>query len=163
MRKEKYITRAVGEKVNGFFVRLPPYNKGRYAKLKSFPISKSTVEKTFNKAIRYRNQYLKKNNLLHLLKQKDQKSIINSNNKSGINGITRQKRYKYGYVHHYWVAQWCIKGKVRNQAFNVDTYGEKGAFLWALDKRYRMKGPIMIVDKNKRKSWPCAVPRCYTE
>ena len=163
MRKEKYITRAVGEKVNGFFVRLPPYNKGRYAKLKSFPISKSTVEKTFNKAIRYRNDYLKKNNLLHLLKQKDQRSVVNSNNKSGINGVSRQKRYKYGYVHHYWVAQWCIKGIVRNQAFNVDTYGEKGAFLWALDKRYRMKGPIMIVDKKKRKSWPCAVPRHYTE
>ena len=163
MRKEKYITRTVGEHVNAFIVRLPPYNKGRAAYLKSFPVSKSTVEKSFNKAIRYRNQYLKKNNLLHLLKQKDQKSITSSRNKSGINGITRQKRNKYGYANYYWVAQWCIKGKVRNHAYNVDTYGEKGAFLWALDKRYRMTGPIIIVDKKKRKSWPCAVPRRYTE
>lgn len=62
--------------------------------------------------------------------QKNRK--INSNNKSGVLGVSREKKEtQYGtkiYTHHYWKATWCDEnGKQWNKNFSIRKLGEDEA------------------------------------
>lgn len=160
MRKEKYITRQIGDKANGFFVRLPPFKNSNPHHSKYFAITNS-VKNAFEAALRYRNAYLKQNGLLHLLKDRDSRVYTHhAFNRSGIIGVSRSTIKRAGKkAKSYWIATWSIGIESRNHAYAIHTLGEKRAFLLALETRYKKVGPIMITDKDKK--FPCPIPRKF--
>ena len=72
-------------------------------------------------------------------------AILKKNNRSGVAGVTRivsiDRRWKQVARAAYWVARWPGEGgTVKQRRFAVTKYGERGAFLKAVQARKHGRG-----------------------
>ena len=165
---EKYITKFDYQKSHGFQVRVPELIDGvlqpyRYQNVnKFFRKGAGTWTEALDKAIMWRDKYLAKNNLNHLLSCKFSRAFPMTSsacNTSGVIGIALQANYKASDVYFGYKAYWSKDGKQQTKHFSTNLYGECDAFLMACRLRFRHAGVLIITDI---KAVPCLPDVEYT-
>ncbi len=162
----KYISKCIYERTLGCNVRLPVIENSQIVSKKSVShfVKRSDFRSwkaCMDKAVKYRDAYLKKNNALYLITTNQighfGKGAINTGrNTSGAIGITLTADVKAGGVHYGYRGTWCetVDGEriQKHRQFSFGIYGEEDAFKLACRARYKHLGKIVI--KNKQ-AIPC--------
>lgn len=158
----KYISKFKYDNIaHGYQVRLPEIKDGDYVRFlgESFFFKKSkyrTWKRCLEAAIEFRDNYLRKYKSLHLLKGHgftDRGRFHNSQNKTGVIGVSLLSQIKESGTYYSYIAAWSEEvGGKRKQLktyFSVAEYGKKGAFLAACQHRYDKKGTLRITDEKR--------------
>lgn len=155
----KYITKYNYERAKGYNVRLPEVIKGKYIQYngdcKFFARSHySTWKSCLADAIEFRDDSLKQNAGLYLLKQSTSKLGMPmkacSRNVSGVIGVSITIHYKGSGTYHGYKATWCetigVVRKQKGKEFSQDLYGECASFRLACRVRFEHCDVLYIDD-----------------
>lgn len=166
-RKDKYISRVLFEKTNGYQVRMPEVANGKAARH-----SKESVNKLFSlshykdlaaclrAATRWRNKYLKENDGLYLLKQsmhRDMPFVTSIRNTSGAIGVALMASESNDTVYYCYSAQWAdttVSYGHKSKRFACIKYGFEEAFKMACRFRFEHCGPIVITSTELIPCYP---------
>lgn len=166
--KHKYITKMNYDRTVGWVVRVPEIKDGfivpdgRQRNNKFFNKGKGTWKAALEKAIVWRDAYLKKHKAMHLLDKHQYRGkecipYVNSwRNISGVIGVHLSARTKPSGVYYGYTSVSMDNGKQVNKSYACDKYGDIGAFQLACIFRYKAAG-ILIVSKSVVKDLPDSV------
>lgn len=169
--KNKYLTRFDFKGTHGWQVRVPKnFNidpLDYHSKLFSDGIYGSK-RKSKKAALDYREAFLKKTHQLDLLlsprRITTRSRWRDAKNTSGILGVRRAVDLKVTSsgnicVQEYWMGYGMIAKKYWSKTFSVYKYGEKEAFKWACQERYKRHGPLSVMANLNK--FPCRIPVNY--
>ncbi len=163
--KEKYISRIKSGHTNCYFVRVPPFARGKclgYSRNpvnKSFPKGVGTWKAALEKAIAWRDNYLTEHNAVDMLlkcnRMKRGASKFTGRTKSGVIGVFISTCTKESGTYYYWTAITSVDGVHSNKTFAIGLYGNKAAFKWACMHRFKHMGVLNVTDRSLL---PCTPP-----
>ncbi len=156
MNKFKYIYKMYPPSPPGFFVRAPKFVNGKLVGRKTVRLKQSefrikeygseTAAK--NAAVERRDQYLKKNNAMHLLTAPANygpSDLEKKRSLTGVRGVTIIRAR--GTL--YYIATYYSNRIMTTRRYSQKKHGKKGAFLLACRARYEAKGTLQIINKRK--------------
>lgn len=138
----KFITRMQYNKCNGYMVR---FQANLRIKSKFFNANKLGVREAKKAAVKWRDEHLLHHEPLNEL-NKPRTNIYNRERCTNpIIGVSLTQT-NGGYFA--WVARFSIGGSQQNKSYSIEKYGFDEAFQLACEKRYQMRGKLIVINSE---------------